>query len=437
MRTALKKRSPVVLSLIILWLVSSLSCGLPFAGPAPAAALPAATRTQPAESHAAPLLTATQTTLVVPQSTATEAAATATENPTVTLAPTRPSQPLVAASYCILADCSQYTYPGDESNGNRGGTGGIMLALPGQIWIANDFVGIQQWDPQTGKLVKTIPNTVENYFSDIQYDGRQVWVYALVLESNKVYTGLLYVINPAQGELIKKIEIPNEEKKDISNNDAIGFPYIGVSPGKVWDKDRLIDTRTFEETVMPWNFMFGDPHFAYDGQGMMWIEGDVPPGATQTIWIYDVNDPAKSLGKNGAAGLTQFPDLTDHHNLITAGGKMWATARYWKKAGEQTSYWELLAYDVHPSDKPLSKTDISKEMTGRNGGEILAADNLAIWLAPNGQDGKVYYYNQSNGQLLGSLHVGALITSISFDGQALWVMDDEHGLEKIALPWAP
>ena len=142
MRTPLKKRIPVVLSLFAFWLASSLSCGLPFAGPAPVAAA----RTQPAESRAA-----------------------------AKTAQTRPSQPLVAASYCDLADCSQYTYPGDESTGIRGGTGGIMLAIPGQIWIANDFVGIQQWDPQTGQLVKTIPNTVENYFSDIKYDGQQVW----------------------------------------------------------------------------------------------------------------------------------------------------------------------------------------------------------------------------------------------------------------------
>ena len=380
----------------------------------------------------------TQTTTAVPQSTATEAAATATDSPTLTAAPTRPSQPLVAASYCDLADCSQYTYPGDESTGIRGGTGGIMLAIPGQIWIANDFVGIQQWDPQTGKLVKTIPNTVENYFSDIQYDGRQVWVYALVLNpANKVYTGVLYAVDPLKAELVKKIEVPNEKKKDISNDDAIGFPCIGVSPGKVWDKDRVIDTHTFEATVFPWNFMFGEERFAYDGQGMMWVKGDTCPDCPHTIYIYDVNDPTKPLGKGGTAGLTGYPDLTFHHNLITAGGKMWATARYWKKLGDSTSYWELLAYDLHPGDKPLSKTEISREMTGRNGGEILAADNHAVWLAPNSQDGKVYYYDQANGQLLGSLHVGSLIFSMSFDGQALWIMDYEHGLEKIALPWAP
>ena len=50
---------------------------------------------------------------------------------------------------------------------------------------------------------------------------------------------------------------------------------------------------------------------------------------------------------------------------------------------------------------------------------------------------KVYYYDQAIGELLGSLHVGSLIFSMSFDGQALWIMDYEHGLEKIALPWAP
>jgi len=436
MQTALKKRIPVVFCLITLWLVSSLSCGLPFSGPAPADV----TRTQTVESRAAPKVSAMQTTTAAPQSIVTEAAATVTESPTTTAAPTRPSQPVVAASYCDLQDCSQYTSPGEKSDGFPGGNGGVMLAIPGQIWTASDYVGIQQWDSQTGKLVKTIPDTVENDFTDIKYDGRQVWVYALVLQpssNNHIeYTGALYAINPLQGELVRKIDVSND-KKTTMENDAIDFPNIGVSPGKVWVKDRLIDTQTFEADIMPWNFIFGNAHFAYDGQGLMWVQGNACPDCSHSIFIYNVTDPKKKLSAGNSAGLTSNPDLTDHHNLIMAGGKMWATARYWKKVEDQTSYWELLAYDIHPSDKPLSKTEISKEMTGRDGGEILAADNHAIWLAPNGQDGKVYYYDQANGQLLGSLHVGALIFSMSFDGQALWVMDVEYGLEKIALPWAP
>jgi hypothetical protein len=343
----------------------------------------------------------------------------------------------VAASYCILADCSQYTYPGDESNGIRGGTEGIMLAIPGQIWTASDFVGIQQWDPQTGKLVKTIANTVENDFSDIKYDGQQIWVYALVLKqasANSEYTGALYAIDPLQGELVKKIDIPNDQNIAQGGQDsALDYPNIGISPGKVWVKDRVIDTQTFKPLIMQDNFLVSS-HFAYDGQGLMWDEGENCGECPHGIWLYDVKDPTT---KPIYTGLTDYPDLTGHHNLIMAGGRMWATARYWKKAGDQTAYWEILAYDLHKNDKPVIKTDISKEMTGRDGGEIFSADNRAIWLAPNGQDGKVYYYDQANGQLLGSLHVGTLIFSMSFDGQDLWVMDNEHGLEKIALPWAP
>jgi hypothetical protein len=346
---------------------------------------------------------------------------------------------VVAASYCILQDCSQYTYPGDWLHGVYGGSEGVMLVLPGQIWIAADFTGIQQWDPQTGKLVKTIPNTVETDFTDIKYDGTQVWVYALVIptaSSSAIETGVLYVIDPVQGKLVKKIAVDNDKKQDIEN-DAIDFPNIGVSPGKIWVKDRLIDTQTFVTDIMPWNFIFGNAHFAYDGQGMMWVQGDACPDCAHSIYIYDVTDPKKKLGTGDSAGLTSSPDLTAHQNLIMAGGKMWATAIYWKNAADQTAYWELLAYDIHHNEKPLIKTDISKEMTGRSGGEILAADNHAIWLAPNDNNGEVYYYDQANGQLLGSLHVGALIYSMQFDGQNLWVMDNEHGLEKIALPWAP
>ena len=434
MKTILKKRIPVVLSLFAFWLVSTLSCGLPFSGPAPSAAA----RTPPAESRAAVKTALTRAPAAAPKSTATEAAAAAADIPTVTAAPTRPSQPLVAASYCILADCSQYTYPGDESNGIRGGTGGIMLAIPGQIWIANDDVGIQQWDPQTGSLVKTIPNTVENDFTDIKYDGSQLWVYALVSHppsnNHTVHTGVLYDINPLQGELVKKIDIPNDQNSSEGGEDnALGYPNIGLSPGKVWVKDRIIDAQTFKPLIMQYNFAY-ESHFAYDGQGLMWDEGENCGECPHGIWLYDVKDPTKTPIYTG---LTDYPDLTNHHNLIMAGGKMWATARYWKKADDQTSYWEILAYDLHKNDKPLIQTDVSREMTGRNGGEIFSADNHAIWLAPNRQDGIVYDYDQASGRLLGSLHVGTTITSMSFDGQALWVMDVEYGLQKIALPWAP
>ena len=313
-----------------------------------------------------------------------------------------------------------------------------MLAIRGQIWIASNFVGIQQWDPQTGKLVKTIPNTVENDFTDIKYDGRQVWVYALVSQpssnNHTVYIGVLYDINPVQGELVKKIDIPNDQNiAQGGQDDALDYPYIGISPGKVWVKDRVIDPQTFKPLIMQYNFAI-ESHFAYDGQGLMWDEGENCGECPHGIWLYNVKDPTTTPIYTG---LTAYPDLTGHHNLIMAGGRMWATARYWKKVEDQTSYWEILAYDLHKNDKPVIKTDISKEMTGRDGGEIFSADNNVIWLAPNGQDGKVYYYDQANGQLLGSLHVGALITSMQFDGQNLWVMDNEHGLEKIALPWAP
>ena len=126
-----------------------------------------------------PLLPSTESVSTQQITTATQAILT---SPTAAAIPTHPSQPVVAASYCDLQDCSQYTYPGDWANGVYGGAEGVMLVLPGQIWTGSDFVGIQQWDPKTGKLVKTIPDTVENDFADIKYDGKQVWAYALVLQ---------------------------------------------------------------------------------------------------------------------------------------------------------------------------------------------------------------------------------------------------------------
>ena len=163
MKISLIKRHPIWVCLLTMWM-GSLSCNLLSSFPSKQlTVVPLFPATKPASTQQ--IATPIQEFL---------------PSPTLTAAPTRPAQPVVAASYCILEDCSQYTYPGDWSNGVYGGTEGVMLAIPGQIWIASNSVGIQQWDLQTGKLVKTIPNTVENDFTDIKYDGRQVWAYALV-----------------------------------------------------------------------------------------------------------------------------------------------------------------------------------------------------------------------------------------------------------------
>ena len=342
-----------------------------------------------------------------------------------TAAPTHPSQPVVVAHYCIKADCSDYTYPGDMMSGHMGGVPGVLLVLPGQLWTAVYPGGIQEWNPQDGRLLNSISADYETgNFTDIQYDGKQIWVSQYIPLSATESSKVLYVIDPSQAHLIKKISIKYGE----SDENAESF---GVSPGKVWLEHQWINTDSFQ--INDASHYFGcDEHYGYDGQGLMWVTGEADPtyDCMQDLYVWSAANPAGQPLPSDTQG------SYDGSPLVLANGKMWMMAKNTVKTSSGWSHpWLLTAYNLNDPKKPAIQVDISQYMPELNGNLLMAADNKVIWIASDTIKGNIDYYELDDGHHMGSLQVGQLIYGMGFDGSSLWVLDNVHGLEQIALPW--
>jgi hypothetical protein len=349
---------------------------------------------------------------------------------------------VVAAHYCIRKDCSAYQYPGDYLAGNMGGILGVMLVLPGQIWTAAYPEGIQEWDAQDGHLMNSIPLTLDvGNFIDIQYDGKQVWASQMTNMSSQGgnYDLDYFVIDPVKAALVKKLTI--QSVANDSSNDK--EPYLfGVSPGKVWINHYWIDTDTFKITDVT-KIFYIEPHFAYDGQGQMWITGDCDPLPesfrdkldcdSKGLYIYDANNPGakpKTVEKGNAP-----PDNYAKNPIAMAGGKAWMVSIKYEDGAYR---WVLAAYQLNDPVNPIvHNTDINQHVPKLESDILMAADNKVIWIMADPGKDVLDYYDQADGHYMGSLHVGQLIYGMGFDGSSLWIMDNAHGLEQIVLPWAP
>jgi hypothetical protein len=111
---------------------------------------------------------------------------------------------------------------------------------------------------------------------------------------------------------------------------------------------------------------------------------------------------------------------------------MWMVAA--RHEGPGNPNWFLQAYDLHQTDKPALKIDITRKFQGGSARLHFAIDNHVLWLAING---RLYYFDPSTGQELGNLSIGNQVESMGFDGSSLWVLSIDQGLVQIALPWAP
>ncbi|HMD89314.1 MAG TPA: hypothetical protein VKF38_09145 [Anaerolineaceae bacterium] len=341
--------------------------------------------------------------------------------------PTRPSQPAVVAHYCIRQDCSGYQYPGDMLSGMMGGLNGVLLVLPGQLWTAATPGGIQEWDAHDGHLLNSIAADYEQgNFTDIQYDGKLIWASIKYSTSATESYRVFYIVDPSQARLIKKISFKYGESDEAAES-------IGISPGKVWLEHQWIDTDSFQINDAK-HYFACDGHYAYDGQGSMWVTGQADPSFDcNAMYVWNAADPAgQPLPSDPGADYGDSP-------LLLAGSKMWMIGHSAVKTKSGWTHpWVLTAYNITNPVKPVLQVDISQHMPETIGNLHMAADNKVIWVAAESGDklGNIDYYDQADGHYMGSLQVGQLIGGLGFDGSSLWVMDNVHGLEQIALPWA-
>jgi hypothetical protein len=419
----------IVICLVGLILITC-ACILPLPGNAPVqSATPSGADNQSPspipQSGTKALLTQTPEVNSTPTSEVVES-----ETPESTRIPiaTRPSQPIIAAAYPL-------SYPGSLT-----GLGGILGISPGRVWVAGiysgaspqaveNIPGIQEWDADSGKFLRAIPLPEIIRFWDIKYDGQYLWVLASKKEA--AYADILYVLGLSDGQVVKEW--------DKFTKDDYGWrpTQLGLSPGKIWVANKVIDTPSLQEEAIEWYGLPADAYFAYDGQKWMWITGSWCEGCNHDLWLLDADDPMKVKDKEGSGAPHSG---TIGQPIVLANGKIWLGGIKDIKTvnGLFTGTPYLEAYNLDQTDRPSLSVEITRELAKDTLViQLLVADNHVVWLGNQFGSTTLYYHDQNDGKLLGSLYLDtAGIADMAFDGTNLWVLDADN-LVRIALPWAP
>lgn len=298
---------------------------------------------------------------------------------------------------------------------NPGGGSGAMLAIPGQIWTGTFFSGLQQWDPLTGELVRTISGIEAANFFDIELENNRLWVLASMEDPTQAE--ILYVIDLPQGEIVKEITIGME------GDFGTAPTQLGRSPGKIWVNFGFVDTETLTDDALP-DGLPSEAHFVYDGEQWMWMTGSWCDGCRHDLWLVNAKDPSEKKDQQNS-GVLDTGVLGEP--LALANGKVWLVAHYNTAGG---SYY-LDGYEIDKSDQPQFHIDVTDEIAG-HGQANIAADNQMVWLEA---EGTLVYFDSLLGQKIGELKVGDTVDAIGFDGTSLWVLSSDAGLLQIFLPW--
>ncbi len=299
---------------------------------------------------------------------------------------------------------------------NPGGGSGAMLAIPGQIWIGTFFSGLQQWDPLTGELIRTISGIEATIFFDIELENNRLWVLASIEDPTQAE--ILYVIELPKGEIVKEIPIGMEGDYGTAPT------QLGRSPGKIWVNFGIVDTETLAYESLP-DGLPSEAHFVFDGEQWMWITGSWCDGCRHDLWLVNAKDPLE-LKDQQNSGVLDTGVLGEP--LTLANGNVWLVAHYNTAGG---SYY-LDGYEIHKSNQPEIHIDVTDEIAG-HGQANIAADDQMVWLEA---EGTLIYFDSLTGQKMGELRVGDTVDDIGFDGTNLWVLSSDAGLLQVYLPWA-
>ena len=370
-----------------------------------------------------------------------------TPQPTQTLDATPPSQPVIANAYNIT-----------QLSTNSGiGLQGSLAISPGRVWVGSDGLGtpngemtsdtnwstepgIEEWDADTGKFLRTITFPQARHIADIKYADQHLWVLAAKTSplTEPYCVDTLYVLSLPDGQIVKELNTRTPGLDDDCNTDgSFNSDRMAVSPGKIWAADKVFDTQSLQALEPGLSKYMSDAYFGYDGQHWMWINRSCA-GCNPDLLLFDTKDPTKLKDENGS-GEAETKSYADSA-IALANGKMWIGVRTVADAIAKKERTYLEAYDLNQTDHPILSVDITKELTGGGGNflSLMTADNHVLWLANNFNPANtLYYHDEKNGQLLGSLRLDTLgIANIAFDGKNIWVLDSNQ-LVRVALPWVP
>jgi hypothetical protein len=341
------------------------------------------------------------------------------------------------------------SYPLDVANGVMGIS---LTTSPGKVWVGTGRGTIEKVDTQSGAFEQSFSLTgtkidlesltIDNIVGAViklGFDGEYIAA-TMILNDQIPPHRYLFIIDTDKGAVVHQWDLQSTEW----SSDIATFPDdFGVSPGKIWLDGHMIDTQNFEVRKDIPNPR--GSHFAYNGNGWMWITGDTGGSCDDLVFI-DTDDPDKVICQNHLPFMNNSGDkigsvYVGSSIMALAGDRMWMAA---SGGGEGNQNMTIVAYpadmgQLMKETKPLTTVRLMNK--GSQFG-LLYAGNF-LWLLWKGSDerGFLYQLDPQTGATINSLDLvgdqgrkkGDIPQDFATEGDNLWILT-RYQLLRIILP---
>lgn len=357
-----------------------------------------------------------------------------------TTTPTNGNSPTIYGSLAI-----HDSYPLDVANGVLGLS---LTASPGKVWVGTGRGTVEKVDSQSGAFEQSISLIdtkidLESLSSDhivgavikLGFDGQYIAA-TMILNDQIPPHRYLFIIDSGSGAVVQQWDMQSPE---WSKEESTNFPDdFGISPGKIWLDGHMIDTQTFEvKKDIPNPAM---SHFAYNGNGWMWITGDTGGSCDDLIFI-KTDDPDEVVCQSRLPFMIEPNDIYPDVSIMTLAGD-----RIWMVTGGEGGG-QPLTITAYPADmdqlmKETKPLVIVPLMDSSHSVRILFAGN-SLWVLWTSGDkrGFLYQLDPQTGATIDSLDLvgdqgrakGDIPHDFATEGDNLWIVTTFQ-LLRIKLP---
>ncbi|GEM_PF-5302379 len=366
--------------------------------------------------------------------------------------PTVTAEPVATAGPYSLAISDRYVFY-NTTDITRFMIGESVAASPGRVWIGTGNGTVEEVNSQDGTFLRSIPVTgdiegTRKTISDIEMtmfpilklavEGQYLWLYGWTAENNMPHPYLL-VLDPENGSIARQFDMDSAEW--MNGYERIGLPEdMGISPGKVWIDDHIINAQTLEVTSgigMP-----GMTLFAFNGTNWMWMTGDTGHG--DGLVFVNTDKPSQYLHQTRWPFLVHQADgssgIGPTDPLVLAGDRIWIGRGI---SGTNPTY----SLEAYPADLdqlmketgPIASVPLPESYKTIR--MLYAGDYLWVVYALGDKPGILCQLDPQTGETINSLDLigeegrskGDVPQDIATEGDNLWVLTVRQ-LIRIKLP---
>jgi len=182
---------------------------------------------------------------------------------------------------------------------------------------------IEEVDSQSGAFEQSISldtsGSLGSFVTTLAFDGQYIAALEQLIDEKGAGHPHVFAVDSGSGKVVRQWDL---EASDWSKEPSLFAPEdLGVSPGKIWVDNHVIDTQTFE--VKKGISMPGMTRFAYNGSGWMWITGDTGGSCDDLIFI-KTDDPDEVVCQPHLPFMIEPNDVyPDVSTMTLAGDRMW------------------------------------------------------------------------------------------------------------------